>query len=117
MAIATQIIEAFGMAFSIVNLGSGVAQIAIVGQLDQPTISVLRPELSKLLRLHPTRVDLDLSRLRLIDTSGVGMLLGFLKNLSDQGGQLTLCGLRDQPLEIFKLILMDVILAESDSPN
>jgi len=105
------------VAFSIVNLGSGVAQIAIEGQLDQPTISVLRPELSKLLRLHPTRVDLDLSRLRVIDTSGVGMLLGFFKNLSNQGGQLTLCGLRDQPIQIFKLILKDVILAESDLPN
>jgi anti-sigma B factor antagonist len=110
------------MAFSIVNLGSGVAEIAIEGQLDHATISVLRPELSKLLRLRPARVDLDLSRLRLIDTSGVGMLLGFLKNLRDQGGQLTLCGLRDQPLEIFKLIsmeviLMEVILIESDLPN
>jgi anti-anti-sigma factor len=73
------------MAFFVVNLGSGVTQIAIQGQLDHATISVLRPELSRLLRLRPIRVDLDLSGLRLIDTSGVGMLLGFLKNLSDQG--------------------------------
>jgi anti-anti-sigma factor len=105
------------MAFSVVNLGSGVAQIAIEGQLDHATISVLRPELSRLLRLRPTRVDLDLSRLRRIDTRGVGMLLGFLENLADQGGQLTLSGLRDQPLEIIKLILTDVGSAESDSPN
>ena len=73
------------MAFSVVNLGSGVAQIAIGGQLDHAAISVLRPELSRLLRLRPSRVDLDLSRLRLIDTSGVGMLLVFLKDLCDQG--------------------------------
>jgi anti-sigma B factor antagonist len=109
--------EAFRVAFSVVNLGSGVAQIAIGGQLDHATIGVLRTELSRLLRLRPTRVDLDLSRLRLIDTSGVGMLLGFFKNLADQGGHVSLCGLRDQPLEIFKLILMDVISAESDLPN
>lgn len=105
------------MPFSIVNLGSGVVEIAIEGQLDHATISVFRPELSKLLRLRPARVDVDLSRLRLIDTSGVGMLLGFLENLRGQGGHLTLCGLPDQPIEIFKHILMEVISAESDLSN
>jgi anti-sigma B factor antagonist len=105
------------MAFSIVNLGSGVAQIAIEGQLDHATISVLRPELSKLLRLRPARVEVDLLRLRLIDTSGVGMLLGFLKNLRDRGSQVKLSGLRGQPLDIFKHIVMEVVLTESGSPN
>jgi len=45
--------------------------------------------------------------LRLIDSSGVGAVVFLYKKAKEYGGVVTVLGLRDQPLSIFKLLRLD----------
>ncbi len=98
------------MAFFIVSSLSGVTRIAIEGRLDGPTICTLRPELSGVAKRQPIRVEMELSRLRMVDALGIQMLLSFFATLHQQGCRLTLNGLHAQPLASFKVALMDAIV-------
>jgi anti-anti-sigma regulatory factor len=86
------------MAFSIFHFDSGIARVVIAGDLDVATISILRRELSNVLRQHPTRVEMDLSHLDVIDTSAEMLLTSFFRNLRTQGTFPILCGPPDRPL-------------------
>ena len=52
-------------------------------------------------------VTLDLSALRLIDSSGVGVIVSLFKRVRAHGGQVRIVGLRDQPRAIFRLLRLD----------
>jgi anti-sigma B factor antagonist len=55
-------------------------------------------------------VEVDLSNLRLIDSSGVGALVSLYKRAHAQGSNVEIRGLRDQPLAIFRLLRLDRVL-------
>jgi anti-sigma B factor antagonist len=54
-------------------------------------------------------VTIDLSGLRLIDSSGVGVLVWLYKHVRASGGEVRFVGVQDQPLVIFKLLRLDVV--------
>ena len=58
-------------------------------------------------------ITVDLSALRLIDSSGVGVLVSLFKRIRASGGEVRLEGLRDQPLAIFKLLRLDRVFPGS----
>jgi anti-sigma B factor antagonist len=100
----------------------GVTRLTIDGQLDALTVTDLRGELDKLVDLTPSHVEVDLTHLRLIDSSGVGALVSLYKRIRAQGGKVAIKGLRDQPLAIFKLLRLDRVMigasgAEGPSPK
>ena len=111
------VIEPSRMTFSIVNAESNTARVAICGGLEMRMVGVFRRELTNLLRVHPARVEVDMSRLRFIDNAGVELLLSFFRDLSAQGGGIVMHGLRPQPLESFKATLLEAALATSDPVN
>jgi len=92
--------------FEVSTTPEGV-RVAIEGDLDSGTTRDLRDELQALLTQKPGRLEVDLSRLHTIDSSGVGMLVSLYKGMRAQGGQLTITGVRDQPLAIFRLLKLD----------
>jgi anti-sigma B factor antagonist len=87
-----------------------VATLRIEGELDAVTISDLRPSLDALLAERYPRVVVDASRLRLIDSQGVGAVVSLYKKAKGYGGVVRVQGLRDQPLVIFKLLRLDRVL-------
>ncbi len=91
----------------------GVVRAAIEGDLDSATTRDLRDELQALLTRKPQRLEVDLSQLRTIDSSGVGMLVSLYKGIRAQGGQLAITGVRDQPLAILRLLKLDQVLLGS----
>ena len=97
------------MKFQIANKDS-VTELVIDGQLDALTASDLRAEIDKIVESAPRRVEVDLSNLRLIDSSGVGALVSLYKRVRAQGTKMEIRGLRDQPLAIFKLLRLDRVL-------
>lgn len=105
-------IEPSLMTFSIVNSDSGVTRVAMNGCLDVGVIGLFRRELSNLLRLHPALVEVDVSGLRLNDSPGLERLLSFFKDLSEQGAQIVLHGLRRHPRGRF-----DVVEVRSAPPS
>lgn len=82
-------------------------KLTIDGTLDAVTAPELRPTLDALVSEGRKQITIDLSALRLIDSSGVGVLVSLFKRVRAAGGDVRLVGLRDQPLAIFKLLRLD----------
>lgn len=102
------------MTFSISVNDAGVMRLAIAGELDVVTVSDLRGEIEGLLARQPRRVEVDLSSLRMLDSSGVGTLVSLYKRVRAHGGEVVIVGLRDQPLAIFRLLRLDRVMTGSE---
>ena len=96
---------------------SGVTKLAIGGELDVITVTELRAEIEKVLAQRPPRVEVDLSSLRMVDSSGVGALVSLYKRVRAQGGEVIMSGLRDQPLAIFRLRTGEVFATQATCPH
>jgi anti-sigma B factor antagonist len=98
------------MMFSTVT-DSGRLTFRIEGELDALSVPEIRTELDSIVARKPTEVVFDLSALRMIDSSGVGVLVSLYKRVRSYGGAVTIHGLCDQPLAILRLLGLDRILA------
>jgi anti-sigma B factor antagonist len=81
--------------------------LRVRGELDALSCSELRPVLDALAAQGQCSVVVDLSELRLIDSSGVGVLVSLYKRVRANGGQVKFLGVTAQPLVIFKLLRLD----------
>ena len=98
------------MTITISSKEGGAARIAIEGELDTVTVGDLRNQIDKLVAKEPKRVEVDLSALRMLDSSGVGALVSLYKKVRGYGGEAVMVGLRDQPLAIFRLLRLDRVM-------
>jgi anti-sigma B factor antagonist len=83
--------------------------LRIEGVLDALTVPNIRRTVEALVAEQRRRITVDLSGLRLIDSSGVGVIVSLHKRARAYGGVVQLAGLRDQPLAIFKLLKLERI--------
>jgi anti-sigma B factor antagonist len=97
------------MLFSL-NTQDGATTLRIEGELDALSVVDLRPIITKTGEERPSQVLVDLSRLRLIDSSGVGAIVALFKVVRSYGGNLVVVGVRDQPLAILRLLHLDRVL-------
>ena len=81
--------------------------LEIDGTLDAVTAPDLRSVVDQLVNERRREVTLELSSLRLIDSSGVGVIVSLFKRIRANGGQVKIVGLRDQPRAIFRLLRLD----------
>jgi anti-sigma B factor antagonist len=88
----------------------GETRLRLEGALDVTSAPELRILIDDLVAQKPAKVVVDLSALRLIDSSGVGTLVSLYKRLKTVGGKLVLEGVRDQPRQILQLLNLDRIL-------
>jgi anti-sigma B factor antagonist len=101
------------MTYEISTAQDGSSKLVIKGELDAVTVPELRLSIDGLINKQPARIEVDLSALRVIDSSGVGALVSLYKRVRAQGGQVTVTGLQDQPLAIFKLLRLDRVMTGS----
>lgn len=83
--------------------------LRIFGSLDALSTPELRPTIEAIVAEKRSEVTVDLSDLRLIDSSGVGAIVSLYKRMRAVGSRVEVVGLRDQPLAIFKLLRLDRI--------
>ena len=81
--------------------------LRISGVLDAVTAPNIRRTIDALVAEKRTAIVVELSALRMIDSSGVGVIVSLYKRCKAFGGKVELAGLRDQPLSIFKLLRLD----------
>jgi anti-sigma B factor antagonist len=81
--------------------------LAIEGTLDAVTAPDLRSVVDAIVNESRKEVTLELGALRLIDSSGVGVIVSLFKRVRANGGQVRIVGLRDQPRAIFRLLRLD----------
>lgn len=98
------------MKFSRVDRGDET-ELLIEGVLDAVTVPEIRPTVEALVAEQRRSVIVDASSLRLIDSSGVGVIVGLAKRCRAFGGVVRVSGLKDQPLAIFKLLRLDRMFA------
>jgi anti-sigma B factor antagonist len=87
--------------------------VHVRGELDALSAPELRPVFDRLVEDGRRDITIDLSELRLIDSSGVGALVGLYKRTRAQGGSVRFVGLNSQPLVIFKMLRLDVVFGLS----
>jgi anti-sigma B factor antagonist len=81
--------------------------VRIEGVLDAVTTPEIRPIIEAVVGEKRTSITVDVHALRLIDSSGVGVIVSLFKRAKTYGGQVKIIGLKDQPLTIFKLLRLD----------
>lgn len=83
--------------------------VEISGELDATTVAELRPQLNAIADEQPSRVEVDLSQLRLVDSSGVGAIIALFKRVRANGDAFAVTGVNGQPLSIFKVLRLDKV--------
>lgn len=86
-------------------------ELKIEGTLDAVTAPELRTVVDQVVSEQRKHVTLELSGLRLIDSSGVGVIVSLFKRVRANGGQVNIVGLRDQPRAIFRLLRLDRVFS------
>lgn len=81
--------------------------VRIEGVLDAVTTPEIRPIIEAVVGEKRMAITVDVQALRLIDSSGVGVIVSLFKRAKVYGGQVKIVGLKDQPLTIFKLLRLD----------
>ena len=86
-----------------------VAEV-LVEELDAANASEFKRDIAPMLESNAKLV-LDLSRLRFVDSSGLGAFISCQRTLRAKGGILKLSGLSNQVQAIFKLVRMHRVFA------
>jgi len=84
-----------------------VTVVQIEGTLDAVTAPEFRTLVDELVAESRKDITLELSGLRLIDSSGVGVIVSLFKRVRANDGKVRIVGLRDQPRAIFRLLRLD----------
>jgi stage II sporulation protein AA (anti-sigma F factor antagonist) len=83
--------------------GVMVIEVRLTQLLDEQSEG-LRREMAALLKENKPRLAvLDLSRVTVISSLGVGVVVSLLKRVREQGGELVLCGLTPMVEEVFRI--------------
>lgn len=90
---------------------AGHAVVEVRGEVDVYTASVLRQRLLEIIDGGAGRVVVDLRRVDFLDSTGLGVLVGALKRLRMDGGDLSLVCDNEKLLKIFRITALDRVFA------
>lgn len=99
------------------KLEDDIVVFSLRGNLDALSAPALKKEIDILLAERRIHVVFDLSKLELIDSSGVGAIVSLFKRVRTLQGDVKIARLVGQPLEIFKLLRLDRAFEIFDEVN
>ena len=83
-------------------LDNGKLKVALTGEIDHHCAKdYIRAIAGKIEAYTPDLCVLDFSEVSFVDSSGVAVVINTLRSMSQQGGQLTLQGVGQQPMRVF----------------
>ncbi len=88
----------------------GVAVLTCSGRLNMVAAPRLRAELRSVVEAGTSRLVVDLTGTAFIDSSGLGALIGGLKEARQAGGDLRIAGPGQQVLTVLRLTNLDKVL-------
>lgn len=83
------------------------SKLELDGALDALTAPELRPIFDKLVADKRKRVTVDMGKVTMLDSSGVGAIVSLYKRVKAEGGKVEVVGAKDQPLAVLKLLKLD----------
>jgi len=100
-------------ALSLVTSGPerGEARIQLEGALDALSVDDVSPSFERVVAGGAQRVIVDLGRVTLLDSFGVGVLVSLWKRVKARGGHVRVVSANDQPLAVLKILKLDCVLA------
>ena len=82
----------------------GTLRVAVLGEIDHHSVRSVREEIDASLYLYqPSRVRLDLSDMRFMDSSGLGFIVGRLEIARTLGASLEIAGASERVKKIFEM--------------
>ena len=102
------------------QLGDVAVATVPVDELDASNAGDFKRDIAPILDAHPKMV-LDLSRVRFVDSSGLGAFISCLRRLNAKGGDLKLCGMSKAVRAVFELVRMhrvfDILGTKEDAAH
>jgi anti-sigma B factor antagonist len=105
------------MPFEVEELTGDVSLIRAAGRLDMVSAPGLRSIVADALAAGRTRLVVDLSDVAVMDSSGLGALVGCLKAARHAEGDLRLARPSAQVVSVLRLTNLDRVLAIVDAPE
>jgi anti-sigma B factor antagonist len=93
------------MQIALEKVGDVAVAAVPVEELDAGNAGEFKRDIAPLLDAN-ARLVLDLSRLRFVDSSGLGAFISCLRKLNARGGDLKLCGMSKPVRAVFELVRM-----------
>jgi anti-sigma B factor antagonist len=93
------------MAIAVESVGDVTVAMVPVEELDASNAAEFKRDVAPVLEATAKLV-LDLSRLRFVDSSGLGAFISCLRRLNAKGGDVKLCGISRQVRAVFELVRM-----------
>ena len=93
------------MQMTIEKVGEVAVAAVPVDELDAGNAADFKRDMGPVIDAN-AKVVLDLSRLRFVDSSGLGAFISCLRRLNAKGGDLKLCGMSKQVRAVFELVRM-----------
>ena len=93
------------MAIAFDKMGDVTVAVLPMEELDASNSTQFKGEVAPLLEAT-TKLVFDLSRLRFVDSSGLGAFISCLRKQNAKGGDVKLCGMSKQVRGVFELVRM-----------
>lgn len=90
------------------KIGNVAVILVPVEELDASNAAEFKRDIAPMLQANSQTV-IDLSRVRFVDSSGLGAMLSCLRQVSARSGDLKLCGMSKQVRATFELVRMNRI--------
>ena len=87
------------------KMGDVTVAMIPVDELDASNAGEFKRDIAPVLQAN-TKLVLDLSQVRFVDSSGLGAMLSCLRQISAKSGDLKLCGMSKQVRALFELVRM-----------
>ena len=98
-------------------LGDGVSSVSVGGEVDLSTAPELKEVLNGVIDGGARYVLVDLSSATFIDSTTLGVLMGAVKRVRPDGGEIAIA-CKDQNIrKIFEITLLDRVFAIFDTPE
>jgi len=91
------------MEIAVDQIGDVAVAVLPVEELDASNVGEFKRDIAPVLEAN-TQLALDLSRLRFVDSSGLGAFLSCLRQVNAKGGDLKLCGMSKPVRTVFELV-------------
>jgi anti-sigma B factor antagonist len=91
------------MEIAVDYIGDVAVAVVPVEELDAGNAGEFKRDIAPVLEAN-TKLVFDLSRLRFVDSSGLGAFLSCLRQVNAKGGDLKLCGMSKQVRGVFELV-------------
>ena len=89
---------------------NSVQRFIIVGEIDAFTAPVLRERLATVEKEPGLQVELNLSEVAYMDSTGLGVFIGFYKAVTANGGHVKITGVNARLKRLFEITGLDEVM-------